>query len=251
MTSLYESLSGMKRPFIWAHRGASSCAPENTMAAFSSAVELGADGLELDIHLSQDGVPVVIHDESLERTTDGCGLVAGATLSQLRQLDAGGWFSSEYAGEPLPTLEEVLDVFGGRLRLNLELKEFAAGVEMLTLLHRYPDAEVVVSSFDYALLKQLRSTDENLPLAVLFYEGNWRQAIRLAVEISACAFHPVGTRVCRRMVASCKQVGLPVSVWTVDSAPHARSLMRMGVSGLFTNDPATLCLARPRLVSTP
>ena len=89
------------------------------MAAFSAAVELGADGLELDIHLSRDGIPVVIHDESLERTTDGQGLVADASLEQLQQLDAGGWFSPEFAGESLPTLAEVLSAFSGKLRMNL------------------------------------------------------------------------------------------------------------------------------------
>jgi len=220
------------------------------MAAFSAAVDSGADGLELDIHLSSDGVPVVIHDETLERTTDGHGLVSDATLSQLRQLDAGGWFSQGFVGEPLPTLEEVLRAFSGQIRLNLELKEFAAGVEVLALLRQYSDAEVVVSSFDYALLERLRSVDDALPLAVLFAEGRWRKAVRFAGEISACAFHPAGNQVSRRMVAVCKQVGLPVSVWTVDQATHARSLVRMGVSGLFSNNPGALHKARPRLISS-
>ena len=220
------------------------------MAAFSAAVELGADGLELDIHLSRDGIPVVIHDESLERTTDGRGLVADASLEQLQQLDAGGWFSPEFMGESLPTLAEVLKAFGGRLRLNLELKEFDAGVEVLALLRQHPDAEVVISSFDYDLLKGLRSLDETLPLAVLFHDGNWRQAVRLANEISACAFHPAYDLVCHRMVAACRKLALPVSVWTVDQEAQARSLVRMGVSGLFTNDPGAILSARPVLVST-
>ena len=220
------------------------------MAAFSAAVELGADGLELDIHLSRDGIPVVIHDESLERTTDGQGLVADASLEQLQQLDAGGWFSPEFMGESLPTLAEVLKAFGGRLRLNLELKEFDAGVEVLALLRQHPDAEVVISSFDYDLLKGLRSLDETLPLAVLFDDGNWRQAVRLANEISACAFHPAYDLVCHRMVAACRKLALPVSVWTVDQEAQARSLVRMGVSGLFTNDPGAILSARPVLVST-
>jgi glycerophosphoryl diester phosphodiesterase len=240
----------MQRPFIWAHRGASKIAPENTMAAFSAAVELGADGLELDIHLSQDSIPVVIHDESLERTTDGRGLVANASLEQLQQLDAGGWFSPEFMGESLPTLAEVLSEFSGKLSLNLELKEFSAGVEVLSLLRQHPDAEVVISSFDYDLLKGLRSLDEALPLAVLFDDGSWRQAVRLANEISACAFHPADNLVCRRMVAACRKLALPVSVWTVDRERQARSLVRMGVSGLFTNDPGALCSARPALVSS-
>jgi glycerophosphoryl diester phosphodiesterase len=240
----------MQRPFLWAHRGASRIAPENTMAAFATAVELGVDGLELDIHLSRDGIPVVIHDESLERTTDGQGLVADASLEQLQQLDAGGWFSPQFIGESLPTLAEVLSEFSAKLRLNLELKEFSAGIEVLSLLRQHSAAEVVISSFDYDLLKGLRSLDEALPLAVLFDDGNWRQAVRLADEISACAFHPAGNLVCRRMVAACRNLALPVSVWTVDQETQARSLVRMGVSGLFTNDPGALRSARPALVSS-
>jgi len=240
----------MQRPSIWAHRCASKIAPENTMAVFSAAVELGADGLELDIHLSRDGIPVVIHDESLERTTDGRGLVSDASLEQLQQLDAGGWFSPEFKGESLPTLAEVLSAFSGKLSLNLDLKEFSAGVEVLSLLRQHPDAEIVISSFDYDLLKGLRSLDETLPLAVLFDDGNWRQAVRFANEISACAFHPADNLVCRRMVAACRKLALPVSVWTVDREKQARSLVRMGVSGLFTNDPGALRSARPALVSS-
>jgi glycerophosphoryl diester phosphodiesterase len=240
----------MQRPFIWAHRGASKIAPENTMAAFSAAVELGADGLELDIHLSRDGIPVVIHDESLERTTNGRGHVSDASLEQLQQLDAGGWFSPDFMGESLPTLAEVLSVFSGKLRLNLELKEFSAGVAVLSLLRQHSDAEVVISSFDYDLLKGLRSLAETLPLAVLFDDGNWQQAVRLANEISACAFHPADNLVCHRMVAACRKLALPVSVWTVDRAEQARSLVRMGVSGLFTNDPGALRSAIPALVSS-
>jgi glycerophosphoryl diester phosphodiesterase len=216
----------MHRPFLWAHRGASKNAPENTMAAFAAAVELGVDGLELDIHLSRDGIPVVIHDESLERTTNGRGFVSDASLVQLQQLDAGAWFSPEFTGEPLPTLAEVLSVFSGKLRLNLELKEFSTGVEVLSLLRQHLDAEIIISSFDYDLLKGLRSLDEALPLAVLFDNGSWRQAVR------------------------CRKLALPVSVWTVDRTQQARSLLRMGVSGLFTNDPGALRSARPALVST-
>ncbi len=101
----------MHRPFLWAHRGASFCAPENTLAAFAAAVAAGADGIELDIHLSRNGIPVVIHDETLQRTTDGYGAVAGRTLQQLQQLDAGSWFSAAFADQVIPSLEEVLNAF--------------------------------------------------------------------------------------------------------------------------------------------
>ncbi len=118
----------MTRPFLWAHRGASSVAPENTMSAFAAAVACGADGLELDIHLSRDGIPVVIHDETLDRTTDGQGQVGDKTWPQLQMLDAGSWFSTDFAGESIPALENVLESFGGQVRLNLEIKEFGAGL---------------------------------------------------------------------------------------------------------------------------
>lgn len=233
-------MTDMTRPFLWAHRGASCCAPENTLAAFTAAVESGADGLELDIHLSRDGVPVVIHDEALDRTTDGRGPVAEMTWQQLRQLDAGSWFASGFAAEPLPALEDVLNAFAGQLRLNLELKEFGAGLAVLELLSQYPSADIVVSSFNYDLLYRLRSIDDNLPLAVLLDASHWHSAVQIAKDLSACSFHPAVNLVSRPMIAACVQAALPVYVWTVDQPSVARNLLRAGVSGFFTNDPATL-----------
>lgn len=221
-------------------------APENTMAAFTLAVECGADGLELDIQMSRDGVPVVIHDETLDRTTDGSGLVCGKTWSQLQLLDAGSWFSGAFAGEPVPALEEVLKTFGGRVRLNLEIKAFDAGAAVLDLLRRYPDAACVVSSFDYRLLEGLRAADDSLPIAVLFASGSWRHALKIASKLNSVAFHPGVGQIGRPMISACRQAHLPVHVWTVDDREKARSLVRAGVYGLFTNDPLALRrFARP------
>jgi len=105
-----------------AHRGASTAAPPNTLAAFEKAIELGADGIEFDVHLSADGVPVVIHDFTVNGTTNGSGRVASLTLVQLKQLDAGSYFDPAFAGERIPTLAEVLEAVGSRLLLNIELK---------------------------------------------------------------------------------------------------------------------------------
>jgi len=210
------------------------------MAAFSLAIECGADGLELDIHLSHDGVPVVIHDESLDRTTDGQGKVGNKTLRQLQLLDAGSWFSDEFEGETIPALEEVLKVFSGRVRLNLEIKEFGAGMAVLKLLKRYPDAACVVSSFDCRLLERLRSAENRLPIAVLFSSGNWRHVVRLASDLRAVSFHPEAEKVGRPMISACRQAQLPVYVWTVDHPVQARSLLRTGIAGVFTNDPLAL-----------
>jgi glycerophosphoryl diester phosphodiesterase len=210
------------------------------MAAFATAVECGVDGLELDIHLSRDGVPIVIHDETLDRTTDGHGRVCARTWPQLQMLDAGSWFSEAFAGEPIPALEEVLKTFGGRVRLNLEIKAFDAGVAVIELLQRYPDAESVVSSFNWRLLERLRTTDASLPIAVLFAAGNWRHAVRLAVGLRSVAFHPEAGQVGRSMITACRQAQLPVHAWTVDDPVRAKSLLRAGVNGLFTNDPTAL-----------
>jgi glycerophosphoryl diester phosphodiesterase len=230
----------MNLPFLWAHRGASAIAPENTMAAFSAALECGADGLELDVHLSRDGVPVVIHDDTLARTTNGQGRVNGKTWSQLQMLDAGSWFSATFAGEPVPSLEEVLRTFGGRMQLNLEIKAYDAGAAVLELLQRHPRAACVVSSFDCQLLERLRAADDSLPIAVLFAEGNWRHAVRIASSLRSVAFHPQAEQVNRLMIAACRRVQLPVHAWTVDDIEGARSLLRAGVKGVFTNDPLAL-----------
>ena len=210
------------------------------MAAFSEAVACGADGIELDIHLSSDGVPVVIHDNTLDRTTDGRGAVGAETLQQLQRLDAGSWFDADYAGETIPALDSVLANFASRLRLNLEIKELRAGMAVLELISRSPSADIVVSSFNYSLLHRLRCADPNLPIAVLYESGNWRFAVRVARELSACAFHPSAERVNRPMIAACRRAGLPVFVWTVDHVGVARSLVRDGAAGFFTNDPRGL-----------
>jgi glycerophosphoryl diester phosphodiesterase len=224
--------------FVWAHRGASVRAPENTLAAFRAAEAAGADGIELDVHLCADGVPVVIHDETLERTTDGRGPVAAWPLAKLRQLDAGGWFAPEYAGEPLPTLEEVLAWAGERLRLNVEIKAAPAALAVLELLRRYPRARVLVSSFDHRLLARLRGLAPELPLGFLLDSPFWRGALRRAAACRAQSLHPRHDLVCRPLLAACRRHGLAVHAWTVDDPRRLHDLRRLGVDGVFTNDPA-------------
>lgn len=228
------------KPFLWAHRGASCDAPENTLIAFRLAELDAADGLELDVHLSSDGLPVVIHDDTLDRTTNASGRVDGLAWQELRGLDAGGWFASCYAGEPLPCLSEVLQLFGGRLHINIEIKAAAAGEAVLKTLEGFPKAKIVISSFDHALLRVMRRLDRDVPLAVLLDRGNWRRAVALAIEINAQAFHPEASLVSRPLIAACRARKLAVHAWTVDDARVARSLQRAGIDGVFTNDPAHL-----------
>ena len=230
----------MRDIFIWAHRGASARAPENTMVAFRQAAAAGADGIELDVHLSMDGVPVVIHDDTLERTTSGRGAVARASVKKIRSFDAGAWFDESFRGESVPTLAEVLDWLPSSLRLNIEIKEGAAGLAVIELISAYPAADLVVSSFNHKVLQDLRARDANLPLAFLTDSRFWHGAARKAVACRAIAFHPRQDIVSRPMMDFCRRHGLAVHTWTVDDPGRVRSLARIGVEGVFTNDPANL-----------
>jgi len=230
--------------FVWAHRGASAEAPENTLVAFVAAEAAGADGIELDVHLSRDGVPVVIHDATVDRTTSGHGAVARLSLDELRRLDAGSWFSRRFAGEPVPTLEEVLHWAEGRLWLNLEIKEYVAGQAILELLPRYPRARILVSSFDHKLLAALRRLDPELPLGFLVESVFWRGAVRRAVAARAESLNPRYDLVSRPLLAACRRHGLAVYPWTVDAPQRVAGLARQGVDGIFTNDPLQVVALR-------
>jgi glycerophosphoryl diester phosphodiesterase len=225
------------KPYVWAHRGASGLAPENTLAAFSLAEQLGADGIELDVHLSRDGVPVVMHDETVDRTTDYRGAIADFSLSTLQTLDAGRWFDRKFAGEPVPTLAEVLSWADNRLRLNIEIKSPQAGRAVLELLSEYPKAEVLISSFQHGLLFSLREWSIDLPLAFLTESCFWRVALKRAVACRAESFHPPAEHVSRMLINACHRHGLAVYPWTVDDESQYRNLVRMGVDGVFTNLP--------------
>jgi len=223
--------------FIWAHRGASALAPENTLAAFTLAEAIGADGIELDVHLSRDGVPVVLHDETVDRTTDGRGAIARLTLEQLQQLDAGSWFDPDFAGTRIPTLDEVLAWAGSRLRINIEIKSADAGRAVLELLDDHPQAQVLISSFDHALLSGLRRETAGLPLGFLCDTRFWRRALQRAIVAGAESFHPAARFCSRPLIEACHRHGLKVYPWTVDAPRRQSSLKRIGVDGWFSNLP--------------
>jgi len=226
--------------FIWAHRGASARAPENTLSAFRAAEAAGADGIELDVHLSRDGVLVVIHDDRVDRTTNGSGAVADLTASALQELDAGSWFSPEFRGERVPTLADVFAWAGDRSRINVEIKTAAAGEAVLELLRHFPGTRVLISSFDAALLEDLRRRDSCLPLAFLVDKKPWQPLLDRAAASGAEAFHPKRNLVTPHLIAACRKVGMAVNVWTVADPSEANRLRNMGVMGVFANDPERL-----------
>ena len=230
--------------FIWAHRGASAAAPENTLAAFGLALQRQADGIELDVHMSRDGVPMVIHDDTLERTSNGRGRVSGWSAEKLQALDAGRWFAPAFAGERIPTLEQVLQLVGEQARINIELKSAAAGEAVLALLRRYPRTKALISSFDHRLLARLRGQAAQLPLGFLVDSPWWRLGLRRALASRAESFHPRQDLVSRPLLQACQRAGIKVYPWTVDVPERQDQLRRLGCDGLFTNLPgaAAACL---------
>ena len=229
-------------PLVIAHRGASSEAPENTIAAFELAVGQGADGIELDVHLSSDGHPVVIHDATLERTTDGAGGVAARTMRELKRLDAGAWRGERFRGQRLQTLQEVLERFRERARFWIELKggsDLYPGIEerVLTAVEMYDVVDrSVVQSFDWAALGRLREMSDALVLAALIEEGPLDPAVPGGVQ----ALNPSCALATDAEIARIRAAGLDCYVWTVNDPREMDRLIRGGATGIITDCPAVL-----------
>jgi glycerophosphoryl diester phosphodiesterase len=231
------------------HRGASRAAPQNTLAAFRQAAELGADGVELDVHLSADGVPVVIHDFVVDHTTDGTGAVAARPLAALKELDAGGWFDPAYAGERIPTLAEVMEAVGDTLLLNIELKvagrsdgRLAAAV--VGLVTRFNLAErVLLSSFEPTALLDVRRLAPHLPLGFLYdpLPSSWPTRLR-ARGLHPQALHPHHTLARPALIRRAHKRGQRVVTWTVDEPAAMARLIAAGIDAIITNYPDRLRL---------
>jgi glycerophosphoryl diester phosphodiesterase len=233
---------------VIAHRGASAAAPPNTLAAFEKAAELGADGVEFDVHLSADGVPVVIHDFTVDATTDGSGRVADLSLDALKQLDAGSRFDPAFAGERIPTLEEVLEAIGHRLLLNVELKSTSlrgSGLEEAIIAqidqHGLSNS-VLISSFNPFALRRVKQIAPHIR-AGLLYAPSLPLPLRrawLAPLFPHEARHPEHTMVDRRFMAWAKRRGYQVNTWTVDGPVEMQRLIDLGVNAIITNLPDVL-----------
>jgi glycerophosphoryl diester phosphodiesterase len=234
---------------IFAHRGNSSEAPENTLPAFRGAQQAGVAGVELDVQLSKDGVPVVIHDERLERTTTGTGWVGDHSLAELKQLDAGRWFGPTYESERVPTLAELLDLFrGGDMTVNIELKTNRVaypGLVPATLKEiERPGMErhVILSSFNHHSLKEARALNPRVDCAAILHDRllePWDYGQRHALQ----ALHVHSTQVDEALIENCRAVGLPVRAWTVDDVATAQRFARLGVAAVITNRPRELLAA--------
>lgn len=234
---------------IFAHRGNSSEAPENTLVAFRAARLPGITGVELDVQLSKDGVPVVIHDERLERTTTGSGWVGDHSLAQLKQLDAGRWFGPAYAAERLPTLAELLELFrGGGMSVNIELKTNRVpypGLVPATLREierQGMEQQVILSSFNHHSLKEARALSPRVACAAILHD-RLLELCDYGLRHGFQALHVHFSMVDAELIEDCRAAGLPIRAWTVDDVAAARRLAQLGVAGLITNRPRDVAAA--------
>ena len=230
------------------HRGFSAVAPENTQASFKKAMEIGVDMIELDVHLSRDGQVVVIHDDTLNRTTSGKGKVVSYTLNELKQLDAGSWFGSQFSGERIPALKEVLELTRSQVLLCIELKRGDLGqytlkdladrslqeVEKAGML-----SQVLFASFDLSAIERIREMSPGLPVA-LIYSKSWNspQEVTRGRPIPVLSFR--STVLTQTKASKARQEGIKVLVWTLNTKEDMEHFLNMGVDGIVTNHPDRL-----------
>jgi len=235
----------MKPVFNWAHRGASGGAPENTLAAFRAAVALGADGIECDVRAGCDGVPVIFHDSTLKRIAGRSDRIADLSLAQIKAVDAGGWFSSQFSHETIPTLQETLAATPASVRLNLEIKSACVPAVIEQVVAMKATGRVILSAFDHRRLHEARRLHSTIALGVLVNREPWDAVIRTAQRLHAVSLNVPRRRVSAASVARAHLAGLEVHCYTVDAPDEKMRMVALGVDGLFTNYPDRRHAQRP------
>lgn len=239
-------LSGCNRPdrgrlLVFAHRGASSLAPENTLTAVTKAVEVGADGSEIDVHLTKDGEVVLLHDSSLKRTAGDPGAVWDYTLQELAGFEVGAWFRDEFRGEPIPTLTQVIGVAKGKILLNIEIKVSSEEPELaqkvVDIIHKEKiRKKCLITSFDRKSVESVKEIDPRIKTGFIFsqdypedvFEGSW--------DVLSCNLRVVNPE----FVAKAKEKKKEIHVWTVDDQEEMTRLISLGVDAIITNRPQDL-----------
>jgi glycerophosphoryl diester phosphodiesterase len=243
-------------PLIIAHRGSSAHAPENTLAAFTLAADQGADAIELDVTLTRDGQVVVIHDDTLDRTTNGTGRVDQLLYAEITQYDAGVKFNGKFTGECVPLLSQVFDAVGQRVLINVEIKSTTiktTGIEakVIDLIRRYGLIErVIVSSFNPLALITLKRAEPHLACGLLYSpdEPIYLSRAWLAPLIpNLDARHPRADTVTPEVVKQVHARGQKINVWTILEPAKVQSLTAASVDGLIGNDPVMMRCAMEQL----
>jgi len=228
-----------KHTLICGHRGASGHAPENTLAAFRLAIEMGVEMCELDVQQTMDDRFAVIHDDTLGRTTDGRGAVWKHTFDALQKFDAGSWFGKSFAGERIPSLEEVIDLARGRIRLNIELKVHGhernvAALLVASIQRERFEEQCLVSSFDHALADEVKSIAPALSVGYIFGKKEFREEVFASpVDVLSVHFSLISDEFIKMARRNHKQV----HAWTVDREPDLIKMKKMGVDVIISNFP--------------
>jgi len=234
------------RPLLIGHRGYPARFPENTLAAFFGAMDAGCDMIELDVTLTADRKVVVIHDDTLDRTTSGEGPVRERTLAEIRSLDAGSWFAPRFNTERVPLLAEVIAATAGRCMLNIEIKESAFeedfpddSVERQVVEQVAAGAardRVIISSFDRRILERIAALPHPPALAFITDTGADPENTGVLCAIRAFSWHPRRTVLTADQVDRVHALGMRVYPWTINTRPEAEALLGMGVDGLICNE---------------
>ncbi|MBQ5825318.1 MAG: glycerophosphodiester phosphodiesterase [Clostridia bacterium] len=238
---------------IIAHRGANKVAPQNTIPAFEKAIEMGTDGFETDVHLSKDGVPVICHNYTIDETSNGKGEIENMTLEELKRYDFGAYYSDEFKGTTLPTLDEFLDLAVGKgLKiLNIELKPEKDDTRRETLVKKTLEAVaerglsdiLLISSFSKEILEYIKQIDPSCKTAYLYPAGYIRAHMAFippyaAMEKMQChAAHPHKLCIRGDFVEKAHEKGIEVNVWTIDEPEDIRAMIKAGVDGIITDCP--------------
>ena len=237
--------------WVIAHRGVSGTYPENTLSAFQAAIDLGAEMVELDVSISKDGIPVVVHDKTVDRTTDFEGDVQSFTLEELKKMEVGAWFSEEFRGEEFPTLRESLELMKDEIAVNIEIKTEAVSDEIedgivdkaLQIVKELDmSSSVVFSSFDYRVMEQLNALDSQMPKALLYEASQSADLLpselvqKYQVDVFNCSYRQLS----EEWIKDLQSHQIPYLVYTVNESELMEELIERGVSGMFTDFPQEL-----------
>jgi glycerophosphoryl diester phosphodiesterase len=239
-------LARFTRPLLIGHRGYPARYPENTLASFEGAMQAGCDMIELDVTLTRDRKVVVIHDDTLDRTTTGTGPVRGHDLAEVKALDAGSWFGARFAAERVPELSEVMELTAGRCMLNIEIKEsaFEADYPADAIEHQVVRLvktsgamdRVIISSFDKRILQRIAAMDAPPAIAYISDHGADKRVLEMLLKMRAFSWHPRSTVLTRDQVEMLHAAGFKVFPWTINTRAEAEKLLALGVDGLICNE---------------
>lgn len=232
---------------VIAHRGFSYIAPENTIESFQRAIDIGVDMIELDIHLTKDNEIVVIHDDTVNRTTNGKGYVKDLTLNELKKLDAGSWFDPNFSVEKIPTLEEVLKISYNKVMVNIEIKKSLHtnnnGIEELTLklVDKYDMTKhVLFSSFNKESLKIIKEINPSVPVFILYRQRARKKIAEICSSIMADGFTNTRFFINKKVIKQAHLNDLSINAYVVNTRSSMKKLIKYGIDGIITDRPDVL-----------